>query len=91
MVAQRVGHAGLDAAGGVLRWLEEHGVGYEFMGVTVPIVPAAALFDLTIGDPKARPDAETGYQACESATDGPVAEGSVGAGTGAKVGALRFL
>ena len=79
---------GLDAAGGVLRWLEEHGVGYEFMGVTVPIVPAAALFDLTIGDPKARPDAETGYQACESATDGPVAEGSVGAGTGAKVGAL---
>ena len=79
---------GLDAASGVVHWLEERGVGFEFGGAVVPIVPAAVLFDLNIGDPKARPDAEAGYQACQSATDGPVAEGSVGAGTGAKVGNL---
>jgi len=79
---------GLDAAGGVMRWLEEHGVGFEFGGVVVPIVPAAVLFDLTIGDPKIRPDAGAGYQACQSATDGPVPEGCVGAGTGATVGKL---
>jgi L-aminopeptidase/D-esterase-like protein len=71
-----------------MRWLEEHGVGFEFGGVVVPIVPAAVLFDLGLGDPKVRPDAEAGYQACQSATDGPVAEGSVGAGTGATVGNL---
>jgi L-aminopeptidase/D-esterase-like protein len=79
---------GLDAAGGVMRWLEERGVGFNIVVGVVPIVPAAALLDLTIGNPKARPDAEAGYQACQSATDGPVAEGSVGAGTGAKVGNL---
>jgi L-aminopeptidase/D-esterase-like protein len=79
---------GLDAASGVMRWLEERGVGFEVGVGVVPIVPAAVLFDLTIGAPKARPDAEAGYRACQSATDGPVAEGSVGAGTGATVGKL---
>jgi len=79
---------GLDAASGVMRWLEEREIGFNVGVGVVPIVPAAVLFDLTIGDPKARPDAEAGYQACQSATDGPVAEGSVGAGTGATVGKL---
>jgi L-aminopeptidase/D-esterase-like protein len=82
------GAYGLDAAGGVMRWLEERGVGFQFGGVVVPIVPAAVLFDLTIGDPKSRPDADAGYHACQTATDGPVGEGSVGAGTGATVGKL---
>ncbi|MBN1810481.1 MAG: P1 family peptidase [Anaerolineae bacterium] len=79
---------GLDAASGVMRWLEEREIGFNVGVGVVPIVPAAVLFDLTIGDPKARPNAEAGYQACQSATDGPVAEGSVGAGTGATVGKL---
>jgi L-aminopeptidase/D-esterase-like protein len=79
---------GLDAASGVMRWLEERGVGFDVGVGVVPIVPAAVLFDLAIGDPKARPDAEAGFQACRSATDGLVAEGSVGAGTGATVGKL---
>ncbi len=79
---------GLDAAGGVMRWLEEQGVGFDVGVGVVPIVPAAVLFDLTIGDPHARPDAAAGYAACQSADDGPVAEGNVGAGTGATVGKL---
>lgn len=79
---------GLDAASGVMRWLEERGVGFNVGVGVVPIVPAAVLFDLGIGDPKARPDAAAGYQACEAASNGPVAEGSVGAGTGATVGKL---
>jgi len=79
---------GLDAASGVMRWLEERGVGFNVGVGVVPIVPAAVLFDLTIGDPAARPDAEAGYRACQAASDGPVAEGSVGAGAGATVGKL---
>lgn len=79
---------GLDASSGVMRWLEEHGIGFNVGVGVVPIVPAAVLFDLAIGDPKARPDAAAGYQACQVATDGPVAEGSIGAGTGATVGKL---
>jgi L-aminopeptidase/D-esterase-like protein len=82
---------GLDAAGGVMRWLEERGVGFNVGVGVVPIVPAAALLDLHQGDPKARPDAEAGYQACQAATGGPVAEGSVGAGTGATLGHLLGL
>lgn len=77
---------GLAAADGVMRWLAERGIGYEALGVRVPIVPAAILFDLALGDPHAYPDAEMGWRACEVATDDPVAEGSVGAGTGATVG-----
>jgi L-aminopeptidase/D-esterase-like protein len=79
---------GLAAAGGVDRYLEERGVGYD-VGVTrVPIVPAAVLFDLGVGDPRARPDPAMGYQACARATADPVEEGSIGAGTGATVGKL---
>lgn len=79
---------GLDAASGVMRWLEERGIGFNVGVGVVPIVPAAVLFDLTIGDPKARPDAQAGYSACQAASAGPVEEGSVGAGTGATVGKL---
>jgi L-aminopeptidase/D-esterase-like protein len=74
---------GLAAASGVQRWLEERGVGFDVGVARVPIVPAAILFDLAVGDPAARPDEAAGYAACEAAADGPVQEGSVGAGTGA--------
>ena len=77
---------GLDAAGGVVQYLEEQNVGFPAGSVRVPIVPAAVIFDLGIGDAKARPDRELGYQACLNATDAPVAMGTVGAGTGATVG-----
>lgn len=79
---------GLDAATGVMRWLEEREIGFDVGVGVVPIVPAAVLFDLTIGDPRARPDAAAGYEACAAATEGPVAEGCVGAGAGATVGKL---
>jgi L-aminopeptidase/D-esterase-like protein len=79
---------GLTAATGVLRWLEERGIGFETALARVPIVAGAVLFDLGAGDPSARPDADSGYAACEAASDGPIAEGSVGAGTGATVGKL---
>jgi L-aminopeptidase/D-esterase-like protein len=77
---------GLAAADGVMRYLEERDVGYHTRTKNVPIVPAAVLFDLGLGDPEIRPDAESGYRACLAATEGPVEEGSVGAGTGATVG-----
>ena len=76
---------GLDAASGVMRYLEEQGVGYEFGGSHVPIVPAAILFDLGIGRSNIRPTAEAGYRAAHAARGGRVAQGSVGAGTGATV------
>ena len=76
---------GLAAADGVERWLEERGVGFDVGVARVPMVPAAVLFDLAVGDPKARPDAAAGYLACDAANDGDVPEGSVGAGTGATV------
>ena len=75
---------GLDAAAGVVRYLEEQGAGLEFGGQRIPIVPAAVLFDLGLGLPR-RPDAAAGYRAARRATSGRVAEGSVGAGTGATV------
>ncbi|MGQ9599951.1 MAG: P1 family peptidase [Anaerolineae bacterium] len=77
---------GLDASGGVVRWLEERGIGFETRVAKVPIVPAAILFDLEIGRADVRPDAAMGYAACEAAREGPVKEGSVGAGTGCAVG-----
>jgi L-aminopeptidase/D-esterase-like protein len=78
---------GLDAATGVMRYLEEKDVGYDVRVAKVPIVPAAILFDLGVGGkPKVRPTAECGYAAAQAATDGPVAEGSIGAGAGATVG-----
>jgi L-aminopeptidase/D-esterase-like protein len=79
---------GLDAASGVMRYLEEHGLGFPIGPGVVPIVPAAILFDLSVGDPKIRPDAEAGYKACQSASAANVAEGNVGAGAGATVGKL---
>lgn len=77
---------GLDCAGGVVRYLEERGVGFDVGVARVPIVPAAVLFDLGIGKADVRPTAEMGYQACLNATAAPVVEGSVGAGMGATVG-----
>ena len=79
---------GLDAACGVMRYLEERGRGFVVGPLSVPIVPAAILFDLLIGDMNVRPDAEMGYRACLNASAGPVPEGSVGAGTGATVGKI---
>ena len=77
---------GLDAAGGVVQYLEEQNVGFPAGSVRVPIVPAAVIFDLGVGDANVRPDREMGYQACLNATDEPVVMGAVGAGTGATVG-----
>jgi L-aminopeptidase/D-esterase-like protein len=79
---------GLDAAGGVMRLLEERGAGFVVRGRRVPLVPAAILFDLVIGDGSVRPDAGMGYAAAVSAAAGPVAEGNVGAGCGATCGKL---
>ncbi|MDE0427008.1 P1 family peptidase [Candidatus Poribacteria bacterium] len=77
---------GLDAAGGVVQYLEEQNVGFPAGSVRVPIVPAAVIFDLSVGDAEVRPDRAMGYQACLNATDAPVAMGAIGAGTGATVG-----
>jgi L-aminopeptidase/D-esterase-like protein len=83
---------GLAAADGVMRWLGERGHGFPVGAQpheVVPIVPAAVLFDLPRGTWGNRPDAGFGYAACMAATTGPVAQGTVGAGTGAKLGALK--
>ncbi|MDP9265246.1 MAG: P1 family peptidase [Chloroflexota bacterium] len=79
---------GLEAAGGVMRWLDERGIGFAVGPVRVPIVPSAVIFDLLNGDPAARPDAAAGYAACDAASR-ESAEGLVGAGTGATVAKLR--
>ncbi len=89
---------GLDAAAGVMRWLEERGCGYAVgpavgagptaAPVRVPIVPAAVLFDLWLGDPHIRPGADSGYAACVAARADPPEQGNVGAGAGATVGKL---
>ena len=79
---------GLAAADGVMRWLEEHGCGVQVGPARVPIVPAAVLFDLWVGDATIRPDAAAGYAACEAASTARPAQGSVGAGAGAAVGKL---
>jgi len=78
---------GLDSATGVVRYLEERSVGFDVGVAKVPIVPAAILFDLGIGDkPQIRPGADCGYQAARTASSGAIAEGNVGAGAGATVG-----
>jgi len=79
---------GLDAASGVMRYLEEKNMGYKIGKGVVPIVPAAILMDLGVGDFKIRPNAESGYKACLAAGTGPVAEGCVGAGAGATIGKM---
>ena len=77
---------GLEAATGAVRWLEERGVGLDVAVGRLPIVPAAVLFDLLVGDMRIRPDAVAGYAACAAASDVDPAEGNVGAGAGAVVG-----
>jgi L-aminopeptidase/D-esterase-like protein len=79
---------GLDAASGVMRWLEEQGAGMAVGPATLPIVPAAVLFDLPVGDSSIRPDAQAGYAACQAASSSAPEEGSVGAGTGAAIGKI---
>jgi len=79
---------GLDAAGGVMRYLEEQKVGFDVGIARVPIVPAAILFDLALGKADVRPTPEMGYRAAAAANAGAVAEGNVGAGTGASVGKI---
>jgi L-aminopeptidase/D-esterase-like protein len=79
---------GLEAATGVMRYLEERDVGFDTRIAKVPIVPAAILFDLGIGKSDIRPDAAMGYLACKNASSEPPAEGNVGAGTGATVGKI---
>ena len=82
---------GLDAASGTVRWLAERGTGFETSVARVPIVPSAILFDLGVGDPNVRPDADCGYRAASGASAAPVTEGSVGAGAGATVGKMRGM
>ncbi len=77
---------GLDAASGVMRYLEERGIGFRMGDIVVPIVPAAILYDLGLVTSKVRPGPQEGYISCEAASSGLVTEGSVGAGTGATVG-----
>jgi len=79
---------GLDAAGGVMGWLEKHGKGFPVGPTVVPIVPTAILFDLRIGDHLVRPDYEMGWKACEALSPDVVEEGCVGAGAGASVGKM---
>lgn len=91
---------GLDAVGGVMRWLEERGHGFQVGASLVPIVPAAVIFDLWVDDfsdsnaanprgARIRPDMQAGYSACEAASTGPVEQGNVGAGAGATLGKLN--
>lgn len=79
---------GLDAASGVMRYLDEQGQGFDAGVARVPIVPAAAIFDLGLGSATVRPDAEAGYRACGRATKEGTPQGNVGAGTGATVGKI---
>ena len=81
---------GLASADGVMRYLEESGTGYKSgTGYIVPIVTAAILFDLGVGQQGIRPDAQMGYEACLAASDTPVGQGTIGAGTGCRVGAMK--
>jgi L-aminopeptidase/D-esterase-like protein len=79
---------GLESASGVVRYLEEKGIGFDVRVAKVPIVPAAILFDLGIGDANVRPDAEMGYRACQNATAERPKEGNAGAGLGATAGKI---
>jgi len=77
---------GLAAADGVMKWLSENDIGYQTPWAKVPIVPAAVVFDLNVGNSAVRPGSSEGYEACRKATDRPVEEGNVGAGIGATIG-----
>jgi len=82
---------GLEAIWGVMRYLEERGVGFPTSQTVVPHVAGAILYDLGLGDPTARPDRAMGHRAAAAARPGPVTEGNVGAGTGASVGKLHGI
>lgn len=82
---------GLDAAGGVMQYLEEKGIGFNTGTAKVPIVPVAVIYDLDVGDPGVRPDKKMGYMAARNSADCKVEQGSVGAGTGASVGKIRGI
>lgn len=82
---------GLDAASGVMHWLEQRNIGFDVGVAVVPIVPAAVLFDLTFGDPTVRPDAQMGYRAVSAASEKPFPSGNTGAGVGATVGKMAGL
>jgi L-aminopeptidase/D-esterase-like protein len=84
------GPMGLAAVPGVVKYLDERHVGYDWgvPNIRVPIVVGAVIDDLAVGDGRIRPDAEAGYKACQAASAGPVAEGNVGAGAGATVGKM---
>lgn len=77
---------GLDAAAGVMQYLEEKGIGFKTVPTVVPIVPSAILYDLDVGDFSVRPDKSMGYKACLNASSDPPKQGNYGAGTGARVG-----
>lgn len=79
---------GLDAAGGVMEFLEERGHGFDVTITRVPIVPTAVIYDLSVGNCRTRPDKAMGYAACQAAKDLPQGDGSLGAGTGASIGKL---
>jgi len=79
---------GLDGASGVMKYLEEKGIGLDVVLTKVPIVPGAVLFDLAVGDYRVRPDAKMGYEACLKASEEEVRQGNIGAGTGATVGKI---
>lgn len=79
---------GLNAAGGVQQYLEEKGIGYDVSVARVPLVPAAVIFDLFVGDAAVRPDLKMGYEACVAASYTEYREGSIGVGTGATVGKI---
>lgn len=79
---------GLDAGAGAMQYLEERGIGVAVNKFKVPIVVGASIFDLPVGDSKCRPDKIMGYQACLNASDAPIPEGVVGAGTGASIGKI---
>ena len=79
---------GLEAASGVMAYLEERGIGYDTGVVKVPLVPAAVIYDLAVGDANIRPDSEMGRRACEVASANTVEEGLVGVGAGATVGKI---
>jgi L-aminopeptidase/D-esterase-like protein len=79
---------GLDCAGGIMRYLEEKDIGFDLGIAKVPIVAGAVLMDLALGDPKVRPDAAMGYDACKNASTENTQEGNVGAGTGANIGRM---
>jgi len=82
---------GLDAAGGVMRYLEEKKIGFKTPVANVPVVPSAILYDLNLGRADVRPDSALGYFAASRASSVPPAEGNVGAGTGASVGKIRGM